>query len=91
MYNIVLTKNAEEDIEYLTKTGNRGLLKKLESLIKELKEHPKTGTGKPEQLKHEFVGYWYRRISGEHRLIYRIDDEIVEVLILYCADHYKKK
>ena len=45
------------------------------------------GIGKPEPLKHDMSGMWSRRITDEHRLVYRILDD--EVLIYSCARHYK--
>lgn len=47
-------------------------LQKINDLIKEIKREPFKGTGKPEPLKGNLAGYWSRRISGEHRLVYRI-------------------
>ena len=51
-FEIEFTVEALEDIQKLKKTGNQAILKKFFSLIQELKEHPETGTGKPEKLKH---------------------------------------
>ena len=47
------------------------------------------GTGKPEALKHDFAGYWSRRISGEHRLVYRFEANLVHVI--QCRYHYTAK
>jgi toxin YoeB len=47
-------------------------LQKINDLIKEIKREPFKGVGKPEPLKGNLAGYWSRRISGEHRLVYRI-------------------
>lgn len=51
-YKVILTRNAIENIEDFNRAGHKRLLKKLDSLLEELKLHPKTGTGKPELLKH---------------------------------------
>ena len=56
-------------------------------MLKELKAHPKTGTGKPEYLKHK--KYWSRRINKEHRLCYEIYDDVVVVLVLSAFGHYE--
>lgn len=61
IFEIVFTSEALEDIEKLKKTGNKALLKKLYSLVQELKQHPETGTGKPEKLKH------YQEMLGQER------------------------
>jgi toxin YoeB len=59
--------------------------------LTELREHPKTGTGKPELLKHYETPTWSRRINDRHRLIYRIEDSNVVVLILSFWGHYGDK
>ena len=64
---------------------------KAQTLIDELKEHPKTGTGKPEQLKGDRSGQWSRRISKKHRLIYHIYDTEVVVLVIAAYGHYGDK
>ena len=90
-YILKLTTDAIEDIEYLKKAGDKATLKKLSVMLEELAEHPRTGTGQPEELKHNFSGCWSRRISAKHRLVYRIEDEQVTVIILYASGHYKDK
>lgn len=90
-YTLKLTDNAINDIEYLKKTGEKSALKKLAVLLAELAEHPRTGTGQPEELKYNFSGCWSRRISAKHRLVYRILDEQVIVIVLYAMGHYKDK
>ena len=62
------------------------LVDKINTLITECLRTPFTGTGKPEPLKRDLQGYWSRRITREHRLVYRVDDEAV--YILACKDHY---
>lgn len=63
-------------------------IKKLKKLLDELQIHPRTGTGKVEQLKHYAEETWSRRINKEHRLVYRIYDDVVEVLVLSTYGHY---
>ena len=63
-------------------------MKKLAKLLEEIKEHPRYGTGQVEQLKHYQEETWSRRITREHRLVYRIHDDIVEVLVLSVFGHY---
>ena len=62
-------------------------------LIDDVEQHPFTGLGKPEPLRYEWAGYWSRRISGEHRLVYRITGKRgSEVcMIAQCRYHYAKK
>ena len=79
-YQLDFTDQAKEDIAAHQKAGNKAVLNKLLKLLNELAEHPFTGTGKPEALKHELAGCWSRRINQEHRLVYQVKDEVVYVL-----------
>lgn len=87
-YLIDFTQDAMEDIERLKKSGNKQVLKKLASLFVELQEHPRTGTGQIEILKHYQEETWSRRINKEHRLVYRINDDTVHVLVVSAYGHY---
>ena len=64
------------------------LLKRLNELIKDTKREPFKGLGKPEPLKGELAGYWSRRISDEHRLVYSVS--AIEIVIVSCRYHYHK-
>lgn len=86
VYNLDFTDRAKADIESHKMAGNRAVLNKLLKLLHELAEHPFTGTGKPEALKHDLSGYWSRRINKEHRLVYEVSDDIV--FILSAKWHY---
>jgi len=90
-YTLKLTADAIQDIEQLKKSGDKATLKKLAVLFEELTEHPRTGTGQPEELKYNFSGCWSRRISAKHRLVYRIEDQQITVIILYASGHYQDK
>ena len=74
-----------EDYLYWQQTDKK-ILSKINTLLKEISRTPFTGTGKPEPLKHKYKGFWSRRITGEHRLIYKINDQ--EILIAKCRFHY---
>lgn len=89
-YSVIFLPEADEDVKRIKKSGNKALLKKLNTLLEEISEHPTFGTGKPEQLKHYEIPTWSRRISGEHRLVYRIQDDVITVLILSAYGHYNK-
>lgn len=73
------------DYLYWQKTDKK-ILKKINSLIKDISRIPFDGIGKPEPLKYKYQGYWSKRIDGEHRLIYKIKDN--EILIAKCRFHY---
>jgi toxin YoeB len=85
-YHLDFTDRAKEDVAEHKQAGNKALLNKLLVLLEELTEHPFTGTGKPEPLKHNLSGTWSRRINREHRLVYEVEENIV--LILSAKDHY---
>ena len=85
---IEYTLKAKEDIEFWKMTGNKVLLKKITSLIKDIEQQPFVGLGKPEQLKHEWLGYWSRRINREHRLIYEVFPD--KIIIHSLCGHYNK-
>ncbi len=65
---IVLFKDAKDDLEYWRKSGNKAVQKKIQELFKDMKEHPYDGIGKPEPLKYDLSGKWSRRINYEHRM-----------------------
>jgi toxin YoeB len=90
MYRVTFTEAAKKDLKKLDKKSPQAMAK-LEKLIEELQEHPRTGTGQVEQLKHYQVETWSRRLSKEHRLVYRIHEEVVEVLVLSVFGHYADK
>ena len=73
--------------EYLYwQLNDRKLLKKINDLLKDIERNGNEGLGKPEPLRHELEGLWSRRISPEHRLIYRFDED--NIYILKCKTHY---
>ncbi|WP_425391831.1 Txe/YoeB family addiction module toxin [Ekhidna sp.] len=78
-YTLEFSDQALEDIEKHKKAGDQSILKKIQRLLNELMEHPKTGTGQPEMLKHELAGLYSRRINRKHRLVYSIKEKVVTV------------
>jgi toxin YoeB len=62
---------------------------KIDQLLNELINHPSTGTGQPEKLKHELSGKFSRRINRKHRLIYEIDEDAKTVYVLSAKAHYE--
>ena len=90
MYDVLYTEKAKESI-YALRQSDPAAIKKLVKLVDELMEHPRTGTGKPEQLRGDHAGQWSRRITKKHRLIYEIFDTEVVVLVLSAYGHYDDK
>lgn len=66
--------------------NDKKVVAKINALIKDIKRNSYEGIGKPEPLKYDFAGYWSRRITQEHRLIYRVENN--ELLIYACKFHY---
>lgn len=85
MRQIVLDKNALEDLIYWSK-HHKKKTKRILELIKESAKSPTEGKGKPEPLKYNFKGCWSRRIDQEHRLVYVVKKDAIRVLA--CRYHY---
>jgi toxin YoeB len=66
-------KQAWEDYLYW-QTTDKKQLKRINTLITDIQRHPFSGLGDPEPLKHQWSGYWSRRIDKEHRLVYKVTD-----------------
>lgn len=82
---LVWLEGAWEDYLYWQKTDKK-VLKRLNQLIKEAMRSPFEGIGKPEPLKANLAGWWSRRITGEHRLIYRVEED--RFIVFQCRFHY---
>jgi toxin YoeB len=74
-----------DDLDYWNRTNKR-VSERIARLIADILDHPFSGIGKPEPLRHQLVGYWSRRITGEHRLVYRVAGDTV--YIAQCRFHY---
>jgi toxin YoeB len=88
--NFEFTENAWEDFEYWIETDSE-IVEKIRSLMNEIRKSPFKGLGKPEPLKYDLKGYWSRRITGEHRLVYKVDGKKgkdQKCFILQCRFHY---
>ncbi|MCC2599232.1 Txe/YoeB family addiction module toxin [Sphingobacterium sp. FBM7-1] len=83
---IIYLPQAEEDLNYWIKTGNKPILKKIAQLTRAIVASPYEGIGKPEALKYNLAPKWSRRITKEHRYIYQIEDEKLYVFSL--KGHY---
>lgn len=86
--NVYWTKRAAEDRNYWRRK-DRKIATRIESLIADIQRAPFHGIGKPEPLRHEFSGYWSRRITAEHRLVYRVEAGVL--YIASCRFHYTRK
>lgn len=90
MYTLIFSDKAKEDLSILKKS-EPGAYKKAQSLIEELIIHPRTGTGKPSRKRHDLAGYYARKISDKHRLVYSVHDTTVTVDIVSARGHYDDK
>lgn len=82
---IAFTLVAWEDYQYWVKQ-DRKILKRINTLIRDIIRHPYEGIGKPEMLRFELSGLWSRRIDSEHRLVYQVDG--ATLVIFQCRYHY---
>ena len=89
-YTLIFAPRAMADFEKIKKSGDQARLKKLRSILEELREHPLTGIGNPERLRYKADTY-SRRLSGKDRIVYSVHDDIVEVNILQMLGHYSDK
>jgi toxin YoeB len=76
---------AWEDYLYWQVTDKK-TLKRINTLIKDIKRNPFDGLGDPEPLKHNWSGFWSRRIDREHRLVYQASD--AAIVVVQCRYHY---
>jgi toxin YoeB len=76
--NVVFSDSAWDDYQYWIST-DKSILKRINILIKDIKRDNYTGIGKPEALKHALSGFWSRRITDEHRIVYRIKGGNLEI------------
>jgi toxin YoeB len=82
---LIFSDHAWEDYLYWQRT-DRKILERINRLIKEIQRSPFEGTGKPEPLKHGLSGYWSRRITDEHRIVYKVESDAF--LIAQLRYHY---
>ena len=82
---LIFVDESWEDYLYWQKT-DRKILERINNLVKDISRNPYSGLGKPEPLKYKYQGFWSRRITEEHRLIYRVADD--EIQIAKCRFHY---
>ena len=87
-YALAFLPVAWDDYQHWQQT-DKAIVRRLNALLKELQRTPFTGTGKPEQLRYSRASTWSRRITDEHRLVYRVEGELV--WILQCRFHYADK
>ena len=87
-YIVFLSEQAKKEISVIKKSGDKPTIKKISNMLLELQEHPRTGTGQVEHLKHyTFEETWSRRINKQYRMIYEIHDAC-GTLLTFLSWHY---
>jgi toxin YoeB len=81
---------SEDSFEQFTDWQQRDkkVFKRIKELLADIQRNGHVGMGRPEQLRHQYTGWWSRRIDREHRLIYQIDEQADAIIVLSCQYHY---
>jgi toxin YoeB len=90
---IEFTRHGWEDFAYWLETDHE-LAIRIKELLKSIRDNPFRGIGKPEPLKHDLKGFWSRRITSEHRLVYKVGGKRgadQKCTIIQCRFHYDDK
>lgn len=87
-YQIAVSDTFKGDLADLKKEDSK-LRGKVMDLVVDMAQDPFSGIGKPEPLKGDLSGCWSRRITGKHRLVYKVEDDVIQ--LLSCYDHYDDK
>lgn len=90
-YKINLSKSVEKDLSKVKKSGQKQDIEKINQFFKEISEHPREGTGKPEQLKYFSGEVWSREINKKDRFVYEIFEEEILVVVIQAKGHYNDK
>ena len=83
---IIYLPQARADLDFWKRSGNKGVQTRIQKIILSISETPFDGIGKPEALRHDFAGWWSRRINEEHRLVYRVEEG--KIVISQMRFHY---
>ena len=83
--NLTFAPKAWDSYHYWQKT-DKAIVKRINTLIKDIQRNPFEGIGKPEPLKHALSGFWSRRINDEHRIVYKVTED--NILIAQLRYHY---
>lgn len=84
---IEFTPEAKKEFDYWLKTGNKPILARIGLLIESIEKDPYMGVGKPEPLRHNLAGKWSRRITQEHRMVYKAEKNTITLYSL--KGHYE--
>ena len=89
--DIEFTKNADLDLEFWKKSGQKAIQKRISNLLMDMKKNPYKGLGNPKSLKHDLSGSWSREIDKKNRLLYDVDEANDKITIHSLCGHYFDK
>jgi len=78
---LIFSDHAWDDYLFWQQNDKKNL-QRINALIKDTRRNPFEGIGKPEPLKHALSGYWSRRITDEHRFVYKVSEDTIEIALL---------
>jgi toxin YoeB len=90
-YTLEISSKARKELIVHYRSGNKSVKRKIEQIFLELSNTPYEGTGNPGPLKYELEGYWSRRLNKKDRIIYKVFEDRVVVLIVSAIGHYGDK
>lgn len=90
-YTLEICAKARNELQFHYSSGKPSVIKTIEQIFQELSTTPFEGTGNPEPLKYQLAGYWSRRINRKDRIIYKVIEDMVIVLIVSAIGHYGDK
>ncbi len=90
-YLIDVERSAKKELQKHFKSGDKSTIKRIEQIFTELEQNPCKGVENPKQLRHSLSDYWSRKINKKDRLIYRIDNHTITVVIVSAMGHYDDK
>jgi len=90
-YTLEISSKARKELQVHYSSGKQSVIRKIEQIFQELSNTPYEGTGNPEPLKYKMSGYWSRRINKKDRIIYKVYEDKVVVLVVSAIGHYGEK
>ena len=90
-YTLEVSLKARKELQFHYRSGKHSVIRKIEQIFLELSNTPYEGTGNPEPLKYHLTGFWTRRINKKDRIIYKVFEDKVVVLIVSAIGHYGDK
>ena len=90
-YSIEISSKARKELQVHYKSGNKSVIRRIEQIFLELSNKPYEGIGSPEALKNNMAGYWSRRIDKKNRIVYKVYEDKIVVLVVSAIGHYKDK